>query len=42
MKRERLKFARAHKHLIFEDWSTVIFRDESTFRTIRSSGQYVL
>ena len=38
MREKRLKFARDHLNWTVEDWAKVMFTDESTFRTIRSSG----
>jgi transposase len=36
MKRKRLAFARKYRHFTAEDWSTVMYSDESTFRCIRA------
>jgi transposase len=37
MKKKRLQFARAYSHFTAEDWSRVMYSDESTFRCIRST-----
>lgn len=41
MKAQRLDFAKKHAHWTYEDWSEVMFSDESTFKTIRATGKTV-
>ena len=41
MVRKRLRFARKHLHMTAEDWETVMFSDESTFRLINPRAQRV-
>jgi hypothetical protein len=36
MKRKRLAFARKYRHFTADDWSTVMYSNESTFRCIRA------
>ena len=42
MRAKRLKFAREHAHWGVEQWAQVMFTDESTFRTIWSSGSVMV
>jgi hypothetical protein len=39
MKSQRLQFAKEHAHWTYEDWSEVLFSNESTFKTIRATGK---
>ena len=41
MKLKRLAFAKAYRHFTPEDWSKVMFSDESTFRCIRATKSKV-
>ncbi len=36
MKKKRMAFCKAYQHWTAEDWSKVMYSDESTFRCIRS------
>jgi hypothetical protein len=37
MKARRLQFTKEHAHWVYEDWSEVMFSDESTFKTIKAT-----
>jgi hypothetical protein len=41
MKAQRLQLALEHAHWTYEEWSEVMFSDESTFKTIRATGKTV-
>ncbi len=41
MKAKRLAFAKKHRHLTEEDWSKVMYSDESTFRCMRATRKRV-
>ena len=41
MKAKRLEFAKSHQHLITEDWSKVLFSDESTIQQFATRKQNV-